>query len=185
MSHDPKQNTEKTKQFNQQRNKLIFKTATAQHTLEYVVTTGMLMMFLLVLWMDADMDADVNVFIKGFLWLLIFGATVIGIWGAKCAIKNAVSYCKEGEGRVAERLAFLKKPEPYTFYKTGDHLLHLVVSGIIFLATSFTETSMPIAQTILSVLSLTIFVLTITVMCQAVGKANRYKAEQANKTKES
>lgn len=181
MSHDPKQNTEKTKQFNQQRNKLIFKTATAQHTLEYVATTGMLMMFLLVLWMDAD----VNVFIQGFLLLLIFGATVIGIWGAKRTIKNAISDCKKGEGRIAERLAFLKKPEPYTFYKTGDHLLHLGASGLTFLAAAASEKLTLIAQAILMVLSLTIFVLTITVMSQAIGKANRYKAEQANKTKES
>lgn len=182
MSHETKQNDEENAaQLDQQSKTLIVKTLTAQLTLEYFMSMGMVTIIATVLW-SAESSSLFIRFIQGSLLVLVVGLVAIAIWGVILTFKNAKKYCKEG--KFEEKLAELNQSKPYTFYKTGEHLVHVVCSGIVLLGVFVTELEMTTAQRIiLFASSLITCLMTMAAMYVAVGKANRYKAEQANKSK--
>lgn len=182
MSHETEQNYEENEaKLNQQTKTLIVKTLTAQFMLEYFMSMGMVTTIATVLW-SAESVSFFMKLIRSSLLVLIVGMVGIAIWGLILTFKNAKKYCKEG--MYEEKLAELNQSTRYTFYNTGEHLVYLACSGFILFGVFISEFDLTTAQRIILFTS-SIFtcLMTFAAMSVAVGKANRYKAEQASKSK--
>lgn len=179
MSHETEQNTAQAENMEKLRKKLIFEIATAQFTLEYIMTLSLMIVGAIMVWGTGVLQLP----FQYIVWMAISGFGLIAIGGVVRAFKNI---SKNGEeGQFEAKMAELKQPNPYKFHQFSDHLFYLICSAIAVIAFFFPEFEIAAPQkTAMLIFALITFVLSITVICQAVGKSNRYKAQEAQKLNE-
>lgn len=116
---------------------------------------------------------------------LIFGllTAVFGgfsIWKVEHSRKAALKSC--ANGTVGEVMVGLKTAKPYTFFKVGEHLMYIAISGICllgFLSNSLNQS--PIKQLFIGIAAMITLLLTMFAIYRSVQSANRNNAANHQK----
>lgn len=116
---------------------------------------------------------------------LIFGllTAVFGgfsIWKVEHSRKVAIKSCVNGT--VGEIMVGFKTAKPYTFFKVGEHLMYIAISGIClvgFLSNSLNQS--PIKQLFIVIAAMITLLLTMFAIYRSVQSANRNNAANHQK----
>lgn len=161
-----------------QHDHLLYSLLTAQNSLETF------MLFGLGLLMSTAIVTDESSLLPfKILVLLVMGAlSCFVFYSVNMQRKEAMVSC--AEGTADEVLAKLKTAKPYSFFKVGEHLFHLGISVLCLPIFTFSNQEIALVpKTFIFVAALIMLTSTIFAMYRAIQSSNRYKAEQANKSK--
>lgn len=155
---------------------LLFSLLTSRPDLECCMVFGVAIMFLTLALGEQDIIIQV---ILGLVTAL-FGSFVI--WDVMRSRKVALEACVDGT--IDELMAKINTAQPYTFFKVGDHLMHIIITG--YCLVSFLTNNMDqslVKQFIIVIVAMLTLLLTVFAMYRSVQSANRFKAANPNKAK--
>ena len=156
-----------------------------RHLLYSLLTTNIGLECYIMFWVSLMLLILVSGHQKVLYIQLIFGllTAVFGgfsIWIVEHSRKAALKSC--ANGTVGEMMVGLKTAKPYTFFKVGEHLMYIAISGICllgFLSNSLNQS--PIKQLFIGIAAMITLLLTMFVIYRSIQSANRNNAANHQK----
>ena len=172
--HNEANNTRTHEFTKKQYRHLLYSLLTTNFGLECYIMFGVTLMLLILVSGHQDVYMQL---IFGLLTAVFGGFSICKVeHSRKVALKSCIN------GTVGEIMVRLKTAKPYTFFKVGEHLMYIAISGIClvgFLSNSLNQS--PIKQLFIGIAAMITLLLTMFVIYRSIQSANRNNAANHQK----